>query len=38
MLNERHALDMSGRFIRASTDIGVDYDSRQFTLSYLGRF
>lgn len=37
MINERHALDVSGRFIRASTDIGVDYDSRQFTLSYLGR-
>ena len=38
MINERHALDVSGRFIRASTDSGVDYDSRQLTLSYLGRF
>lgn len=38
MINERHALDISGRFISASIDYGVDYDSRQFTLSYLGRF
>jgi hypothetical protein len=38
MLSERHALDVSGRLIRASTDSGVDYDSRQLALSYLGRF
>lgn len=37
-VSERHALDVSVRFIRASTDSGVDYDSRQFALTYLGRF
>jgi hypothetical protein len=37
-ISERHALDVSARFIRASADSGFDYDSRQFTLAYLGRF
>lgn len=37
-ISERHALDASVRLIRASTDYGVDYDSRQFSVAYLGRF
>ena len=37
-ISERHALDVSARFIRASADSGVDYDSRQFSLAYLGQF
>lgn len=37
-ISERHALDVAARFIRASADSGVDYDTRQFSLAYLGRF
>ena len=37
-ISERHALDVSARLIRASADSGFEYDSRQFTLAYLGRF
>lgn len=38
IISERHALDVAARFIRASADSGVDYDTRQFSLAYLGRF